>query len=367
MEYRDYTVGWICAVQTEYVVACEFLDEEYPPLPSQSPHDSNTYTLGRIGEHNVVIASLPKGKYGLTSAATVAKDLLRSFESIRFGLMVGIGGGVPSLKHDIRLGDVVVSMPVAQTGGVIYYEFGKAVQERKFQRTGSLNSPPPALLTALNKISAQHERKGHNIARSVSEMVTRNPRLRRKYERPNTEDDRLYEATYVHVDVNQDCRTACSHSIPPLMMREERTKEDDDPVVHYGLIASADRLIKDATIRDALAAEEEILCFEMEAAGLMDNFPCVVIRGICDYSDTHKNDHWQGYAAATAAAYAMELLHAVPGSQVVRTKTVVEFKFYVKAPVLWPLRQRRPASQEARGRVAWQFVSANNGSQWPSS
>lgn len=117
MEHRDYTVGWICAVQTEYVVACEFLDEEHPPLPSQSPHDNNAYTLGRIGEHNVVIAGLPKGKYGLTSAATVAKDMLRSFESIRFGLMVGIGGGAPSPKHDIRLGDVVVSMPVARTGG----------------------------------------------------------------------------------------------------------------------------------------------------------------------------------------------------------------------------------------------------------
>ena len=324
MEHRDYTVGWICAVQTEYVVACEFLDEEHPSLPSQSPYDNNAYTLGRIGEHNVVIACLPKGKYGLTSAATVAKDMLRSFESIRFGLMVGIGGGVPSSKHDIRLGDVVVSMPVARTGGVICYEFGKAVQEQKFQRTGSLNPPPPALLTALNKISAQHERKGHNIARSVSEMVTRNSRLKRKYERPNTEDDRLYEATYVHVDANQDCRAACSHSIPPLTIREERTKDDDDPVVYYGLIASADRLMKDATIRDALAAEEEVLCFEMEAAGLMDNFPCVVIRGICDYSDTHKNDHWQGYAAATAAAYAMELLHAAPGSQVVRKKTVVE-------------------------------------------
>jgi nucleoside phosphorylase len=324
MEHRDYTVGWICAVQTEYVVACEFLDEEHPPLPSKSPHDSNAYTLGRLGEHNVVIAGLPKGKYGLTSAATVAKDMLRSFESIRFGLMVGIGGGAPSPKHDIRLGDVVVSMPVARAGGVIHYEFGKAVQERKFQRMGSLDSPPPALLTALNKISAQHERKGHNIARSVSEMVTRNSRLKRKYERPNTEDDRLYEATYVHVDINQDCRTACSQSTPPLVMRDERTEEDDDPAVHYGLIASADRLMKDATIRDVLAAEGGVLCFEMEAAGLMDNFPCVVIRGICDYSDTHKNDRWQGYAAATAAAYAMEFLHAVPGSQVVHTKTVVE-------------------------------------------
>ena len=91
----------------------------------------------------VVIACLPIGKYGLTSAASVAKDMLRSFPSIRFGMMVGIGGGVPSLKHDIRLGDVVVSSPVGRTGGVIYYEFGKTIQNQKFERTGALDAPPP--------------------------------------------------------------------------------------------------------------------------------------------------------------------------------------------------------------------------------
>jgi nucleoside phosphorylase len=94
--------------------------------------------------------------------------------------------------------------------------------------------------------------------------------------------------------------------------RNERPSDEDDPVIHYGLIASADHLMKDAHVRDTLAREEQVLCFEMEAAGLMDHFPCVVIRGICDYSDTHKNDIWQGYAAATAAAYAKEFLDVIP-------------------------------------------------------
>ncbi|KAL3444390.1 hypothetical protein BJX65DRAFT_310973 [Aspergillus insuetus] len=48
----------------------------------------------------------------------------------------------------------------------------------------------------------------------------------------------------------------------------------------------------------------------MEAAGLMNTYPCLVIRGICDYADSHKNKAWQGYAAATAAAFAKELLLA---------------------------------------------------------
>jgi hypothetical protein len=108
-------------VQTEYVLACEILDEEYPT------HDDNIYTFGRIGHHKVVIACLPRSKCGLTSVASVAKDMRRSFPSIRFGMIVGIGGSALSPKHGIRLGDVVVSSPVGRTGRVIYYEFGKTI------------------------------------------------------------------------------------------------------------------------------------------------------------------------------------------------------------------------------------------------
>jgi uncharacterized delta-60 repeat protein len=312
---QNHHVGWICAVQTEYVVACEILDEEYPPLPISYPHDNNIYTFGRIGSHKVVIACLPKGKYGLTSAASVAKDMLRSFPSIRFGMMVGIGGGAPSLKNDIRLGDVVVSSPVGRTGGVIYYEFGKTIQDQQFERTGALDAPPSMLLMALSVIGGRHERKGHRIAESINEMVERNPRLRRKYQRPEPETDRLYKSSVVHPNPEHACENVCGVESAKLIQRNKRTEDEDNPAIYYGLIASADRLMKDAQVRDTLARQEGVLCFEMEAAGLMDNFPCVVIRGICDYSDTHKNDIWQGYAAATAAAYAKELLDVIPPAE----------------------------------------------------
>jgi hypothetical protein len=113
-----------------------------------------------------------------------------------------------------------------------------------------------------------------------------------------TGDGSIIQVKLIHPDPNQGCDKVCSVEAAQLIQRNERTVDEDDPVVHYGLIASADRLMKDAQVRDILAREEEVLCFEMEAAGLMDHFPCVVIRGICDYSDTHKNDTWQGYAAA---------------------------------------------------------------------
>ena len=109
------------------MVACELLDEEHPLLSTDSPYDDNAYTLGRIGDHYIVIVYLPKGRYGIASAASVAKDILRSFESIRIRLMVGIGGGAPSGKYNIRLGNIVVGYPIKKEGGMVPYNFSKAV------------------------------------------------------------------------------------------------------------------------------------------------------------------------------------------------------------------------------------------------
>ncbi|KAF2398552.1 kinesin, partial [Trichodelitschia bisporula] len=106
----EYTIGWVCALPIELAAAREMLDEEHQSLPRHVP-DSNIYVLGNIGEHNIVLVSLPAGQMGTTPAASVVARMQSTFSSIRFGLMVGIGGGVPSRKVDIRLGDVVVSEP----------------------------------------------------------------------------------------------------------------------------------------------------------------------------------------------------------------------------------------------------------------
>jgi nucleoside phosphorylase len=142
--------------------------------------------------------------------------------------------------------------------------------------------------------------------------------------RPAAGTDRLYGVGFIHPYTDQPCEVVCTNTAAHLVHRNARMENEDDPMVHYGLIASADRLMEDAHVRDALAREEEVLCFKMEAAGLMDHFPCLVIQGVCDYSDTHKNDIWQGYAAATAAAYAKELLRVIPASEVLFMPTTRE-------------------------------------------
>lgn len=311
---KHYQVGWICAVRPEFVVASRLLDEKFTS-PDLLTNDNNIYTCGRMGEHNVVITCLALGNYGLTSAASAAMDMLCSFQAIRFGLMVGTGGGAPTKEKDIRLSDVVVSAPVSRSGGVIPYAFGKTIQNRAFEWTGSLNSPPKALLGAVGKLAALHEINGHQIRSTVDDMIQKNPRLQRRYQKPPPQTDVLYKSSFTHPNDNEDCMELCIKQRDQIVQRPDRDPNEDDPVVHYGLIASADQLMKDADARDRLAEKEGVLCFEMEAAGLMDRFPCVVIRGICDYSDTHKNDIWQGYAAAIAAAYAKELLGVIPGNR----------------------------------------------------
>ena len=115
---EEYQIGWICALPIEAAAAREMLDENIGKLEEQDSTDSNIYTLGRIGKHYVVIACLG-GQYGTTSATAVAINMMCTFsKSLRIGLMVGIGGGIPSATHDIRLGDIVISYPTGTCGGV---------------------------------------------------------------------------------------------------------------------------------------------------------------------------------------------------------------------------------------------------------
>jgi nucleoside phosphorylase len=315
---QDYTVGWICALPTEMAAAQGMLDERHSPL-TQDSHDHNTYTLGRIGVHNTVLACLPAGVTGTISAAKVATQMLASFKWLRIGLMVGVGGGVPSREHDIRLGDVVVSQPRGTLGGLIQYDFGKTILEGRLQRTGSLNKPPDVLLTALANLQSRHLIECHKLSSYMSEMITKYPNTKDEFIHPGKQQDWLYEAAYDHPEEQITC-SQCDTS--RLIDREARLSED--PVIHYGLIASGDQVMRHGVTRDMLRRELNVLCFEMEAAGLMDNFPCLVIRGISDYADSHKSKRWQAYAAAAAAAYAKELLSVIPGNQVVSTRTAVE-------------------------------------------
>ncbi|TKA72754.1 hypothetical protein B0A49_04593 [Cryomyces minteri] len=301
---QDYTIGVICALATEKAAVEVMLDEEHPCL-DKIEGDDNDYTFGSIGFHNIAVACLPDGKTGNNSAATVAKDMLRSFP-IKIGLMVGIGGGVWSEEVDVRLGDVVVSQPEGKDGGVVQWDFGKTEQGGVFRRTGSLNGPPRVLLNALQNIKTRHLRARNKLPEHLSKMVMNNPHMAEKFGHQGAEHDLLFRPSYGHKS-GETCAECDVHEL----VERLPARTSSDPVIHYGKIASGNQVVKDSVTRDEVAKREGIICFEMEAAGLMDTFPCLVIRGISDYADSHKNKRWQPYAAATAAAFAKELLGVI--------------------------------------------------------
>ena len=300
-----YRVGWICALTIEEVAAKAMLDEEHGMIQGQG-QDTNTYLAGRIHDHNVVIACLPAGIDGLVAAATVGNNMARTFTNLKFMLLVGIGGGIPNLPNgvDIRLGDVVVSQPNVTSGGVIQYDKGKSVDGVGFIRKGTLNTPPTVLLTAIKTLEVNHKLNHSRIPTYLSSISSRCPQLPEHfYAYPGAEQDRLFKATYSHCSAGDSCDN-CDQT--QRVRREDR--RNIWPQVHYGIIASGNVVVKDPIMRDSLRSAYDALCVEMEAAGLMNDFPCLVIRGICDYADSHKNDTWHRYAAATAAAYTKELL-----------------------------------------------------------
>ena len=310
MTHEDYTVAWICALPLEAAVARAMLDKTHPQL-SQSASDDNAYTLGEISGHNIIMACLPLGMYGTVSAATVAAHMRTTFPSIRFGLMVGIGGGVPSANNDIRLGDVVVSKPTGVLSGVVQYDHGKTLASGVFQQIGTMNQPPQVLLNAIARLHADEMLDSNRgIVEVISDVLDMNVDMKALLSRPADEQDRLFNPAYDHPPCEDTCINCDERQ---LIHRDPRTS--DDPQIHYGLIASGNQVMKHGKTRDRLAKEHGMLCFEMEAAGLMNQLPCLVIRGICDYSDSHKNKQWQGYAALAAAAYAKALLSVVPVNQ----------------------------------------------------
>jgi nucleoside phosphorylase len=312
---EDYTVGWVCALFNELAAAEEMLDEEHETLDgnANNANDTNIYTLGRIGEHNVVIACLPEGQPGTSSAAAVAAQMKSAFTSIRFSLLVGIGGGVPSVEADIRLGDVVVGRPHKGHGGVVQYDFGKTTPSG-FERTGFLNTAPTVLLNAVAKLRANHLRGKSRVLEYASKLNSLP-----SFTREDAGPDVLFEADYNHVG-----GAACEQCSKTRMVQRQ-SRGNQAPVVHYGTIASGNQVMRDATERDRVSSElGGVLCFEMEAAGLMNSFPCLVIRGICDYADSHKNKRWQAYAAGMAAAYAKEVLSVIQADEVAKSRSADE-------------------------------------------
>lgn len=298
---HDFTVAWLCALPlSEQVAAEKMLDDIHPHLP-QRKGDKNIYTYGSINGHNLVLACLPPGQPGPPSSQRLVQPLHESFPNLELSLFVGIGGGVPrnptpeNPDQDIRLGDVVVGWP-DETGApaVVQWDYHRYYGEGNFESLGSLDKPERQLVNAVGKMLKDRRMKRKSFHEQLTKLSDMD-----SFQYPGRDMDKLYQ----------------QHD--PTLIVERKARKNEDPIFHQGTIVSGASVLKDAKKRDEVSqAFHHALCFEMEAAGVMDDTHCLVIRGIADYADSHKNQLWQDYAAGTAAAFARQLLFTIPASVV---------------------------------------------------
>lgn len=291
---KSYQIGIVTALPKEYAAVKAMLDETKDYIV---PGDPNIYVIGTIpalpgNKKHLIVATLLV-KMGNNSAANAATNLLRSFPGVNEVLMVGIAGGIPNPnKPDIhvRLGDVVVS----HERGVVQYDMQKITKGEIEVRDTS--TPPSARMTRLvnlleaKRLAGEHPWEDHIIRGSHIEGAAR----------PGETTDILYNAEDKKIEHPKDI-----------------ARRNRQPKIHNGLIGSANTLLKDMKRRDLLRDNFGARAIEMEGSGIADGTWShgayyILIRGICDYCDNHKNNLWQGYAAVVAAAYARALLEILP-------------------------------------------------------
>lgn len=310
-----YTVAWIAPLEIEAQAALHMLDHWHQGRFPMSRGDDYVFQAGDMCGHNVIIATLPAGQeYGNGSAAALAGQVKKFFPNLWFGLLVGVAAGLPNLSRipplDIRLGDVLVGLPVGESAGLIAYELGKEGKEGfQLLRGGHvLANTETVVRSAIGSIKLRSPNDAE-LFLPYYEKMKHKEHTNGTFTDPGQEQDRLYQL---------------DDGIEHLVEREGRPCSKRTRV-WYGPIGSGEKLMKNSRKRNELRDKYNIIGLEMEAAGTMNRIPVGVIRGVCDYGDEHKNKEWQPYAAAMAAAYAKAILHEIP-QKPSRAKTVLELK-----------------------------------------
>lgn len=327
-----FEIATLCAlpIEADAVISLfdAYMDDDIHRY-DKAPGDPNAYTRGRIGRHNVVVVHMPD--MGKVSAAVVGLTLRSTFRDIKLALIVGVCGGVPydqRTKRDIFLGDVLISRSLIQ------YDFGRQYTtdfKAKDSLQGGSGKASAEILAILAKLTTayNHDRLQRKAKEILNDLQQTNAKAR--YPGPNA--DRLFDFNTVHMHrqtgVCQVCRweqdqmicdvavnTACKElGCDDAGLRRVRSARKDvdestsfSPSIHIGPMGSADTVMKSATHRDEIASKYNVIGFEMEGAGVWDYIPSLVIKSVCDYADSHKNNSWQVYAANTAAAAAKAFL-----------------------------------------------------------
>jgi nucleoside phosphorylase len=380
---RDcFEIAIICALPLERIAIEALLDDEYETNGfsyGKAKGDLNTYTIGRLGNQDVVLAYMPG--LGMVSTAAMAAHIGPSFRNIEVGFLVGICGGVPKTNAgvEILLGDVIISMSVIQT------DFGRQYPNEVIRKEveDTLGRAKPEIREFGGKISGYPVRqrlqeKTHLYATQIS---VKDGFSSSAY--PGAESDRLHPADHRHKHwrkapmhegcICDSCRSqeddvceaalqsncedlGCDDCLSMEGSRIQRARgfapdgseistaemqEAQKPLLHFGRIECSNTVIKSGLHRDRIAAQDGVIGFEMESAGTWDYLPTVVIKSVCDYADSHKDKRWQRYAAATAAACTKAVIEEWIGinAKMVKLANLDIRHVRPKAPLIIPFRR----------------------------
>lgn len=332
----DFEIAIVCALAVEYDAVSLLIDQFWDgdgDRYGRAIGDPNIYTTGRMGRFDIVLVLL--SETGNVSAASAASSFRSSYPKITLALLVGTCGGVPYTKdrEEILLGDVVVSKTVIQ------YDLGSQYTgqfQTKETLEDRLGRPGPNIRSIFAVMETNHggERLVSRAAVLLDQLQRhagqKQMRKRVKYEYPGIPKDRLYEPSYVHKHQillpHQCCEKAPCHRSQKLscddlgcqngylVQRQRLNEQARNFSIFIGRFGSGDTTLKSGLHRDDLAQRHELLAFEMEGAGIWDQLPCIIVKGISNYADGHRNadSDWRHYAAATAAATARALVERYP-------------------------------------------------------
>ncbi|KAI1348873.1 nucleoside phosphorylase domain-containing protein [Xylaria sp. FL0043] len=289
-------IAIICALPLEARAVRDLLDSNWDDDGREydrSPSDPNAYTFGAMGRHNVVLVHM--SKLGKASAAKAAENCRRSYPNIELAILAGICGAVPFDidGEEIILGDVIIGDSVFQ------YDLGRQNPDGFVYKDTPADSLPGLTDGIRNFLAKLRSYKPQERLKNGIDKYLCHAGTEAQY--PGVEHDKLFEATFDHTAKGESCEAGgLNERLVPRKRLQQGTPPQ--PNVHIGLIASGDTVMKSSKHRESVAKGKGALAFEMESAGIWGTFPTVVIKGVCDYADSHKTKKWQPYAAATAAA-----------------------------------------------------------------
>ncbi|GJC82126.1 hypothetical protein ColLi_04964 [Colletotrichum liriopes] len=333
---EDFRIAIICALALEFDAVSLLFDqlwEEEGAVYGRAPGDLNTYTTGRIGKHNVALALLPN--MGTAAAAGAAAGVRSSFPCLRLALIVGVCGGVPGTGgNEVLLGDVVISKTVQHSVGKQYRD-AYVLKDTIDDSLGRMNRDLRTLVTSFETERGRKilQTKASEYLKMLQSGAAREG-YSQDYRYPGVAKDKLFPPDYQHkhhppqacaVCIGEpggfceeavhascaDLRCDENQTVSRQSLEKKRRMTPDDmqrPRVHIGRIISGDTVMKSGEHRDRIAQQHKVIAFEMEGAGAWDEVPCIVVKGVCDYADSHKNQEWQPFAAATAASVAKAVL-----------------------------------------------------------